>query len=101
MLILREIAEDDLDDLVSLAEQLDSMNLPRDPEFLAERISRSHRSFKKNFEDWREAIYVFALEDTETSRCIGTSTIVAKHGRPGNPYFWLAVTKEGMSASLW
>lgn len=94
MLILREIAEDDLDDLVSLAEQLDSMNLPRDPEFLAERISHSRQSFERKFEDWREAIYVFALEDTETGRCIGTSTIVAKHGRPGNPYFWLAVTKE-------
>jgi arginine N-succinyltransferase len=94
VLILREIAEKDLDDLVSLAEQLDSMNLPRNPEFLAERIARSRRSFGKQRDDWRERIYVFALEDTETGRCIGTSTILAKHGRPGLPYFWLAVTTE-------
>ena len=94
MLILREIAEDDLDDLVSLAEQLDSMNLPRDPDFLAERITLSRRSFGKQPDDWREGVYVFVLEDTETGRCIGTSTIMAKHGRPGRPYFWLAVTTE-------
>ena len=94
MLILREIAEDDLDDLVSLAEQLDSMNLPRDPDFLAERITLSRRSFGKQPDDWREGVYVFVLEDTETGRCIGTSTIMAKHGRPGRPYFWLAVNSH-------
>ena len=28
-------------------------------------------------DDWREAVYVFALEDTEAGRCVGTSTILA------------------------
>ena len=94
MLILRPIEPDDLDALVQLASQLDSVNLPSDREFLAERIDRSQRSFAGRIADWREGIYVFALEDTAARRCVGTSTIIAKHGRPGMPYFWLAVTTE-------
>ncbi len=94
MLILRPIDASDLDALVLLASQLDSMNLPSDRDFLAERIERSQRSFAGRIADWREGIYVFALEDTAARRCVGTSTIIAKHGRPGMPYFWLAVTTE-------
>ena len=94
MLILREIAAGDLDALVSLAEQLDSMNLPSDREFLVGRIELSRRSFAQEVGDWREAIYIFVLEDTAAGRCIGTSMIIAKHGRPGNPYYWLSVTTE-------
>jgi arginine N-succinyltransferase len=94
VLILRPIEPDDLDALVLLASQLDSVNLPSDREFLAERIDRSQRSFGGRIADWREGIYVFALEDSAARRCVGTSTIIAKHGRPGTPYFWLAVTTE-------
>ena len=94
MLMLRPVGERDLDALVGLARQLDSMNLPSDRDFLAARIEVSERSFAGSVDDWREAVYVFALEDTEAGRCVGTSTILAKHGRPGIPYFWLAVTRE-------
>ena len=87
----------DLDALVSLAGQLDSMNLPADRDFLAERISRSEHSFAGTLEDWREGVYVFVLVDTDAGRCIGTSTIIAKLGRHDAPYFWLAVTSEGTS----
>lgn len=94
MLILRPIEESDLDALVDLALQLDSMNLPADRNFLRERIRVSQRSFAGEYEDWTHGIYVFVLIDTEVDRCIGTSTILAKHGRPDAPYFWLAVTTE-------
>ena len=94
MLILRPVGEGDLDALVNLAKQLDSMNLPSDRDFLAQRIDTSLRSFAEEIDDWREGVYVFVLEDTDAGRCVGTSTILAKHGRPGTPYFWLAVTTE-------
>ena len=81
MLILRPVEASDLDALVSLADQLDSMNLPADRDFLAERISRSEHSFAGTLEDWREGVYVFVLVDTDAGRCIGTSTIIAKLGR--------------------
>ncbi len=94
MLILRPVAEGDLGDLVALARQLDSVNLPAERDFLASRIERSARSFAAALEDVREGLYVFVLEDTASGRCVGTSSILAKHGKPGLPYFWLAVTTE-------
>jgi arginine N-succinyltransferase len=94
MLILRPVAPKDLDEVLALAERLDSMNLPSDRDFLSERIAASLRSFAGELDDWRAGIYVFVLEDTDAGRCIGTASIVAKHGRPGMPYFWLAVTTE-------
>jgi len=94
VLMLRPIAASDLDALVALAGQLDSMNLPSDRGFLEARIETSLRSFGSEITDWREGVYVFALEDTDAKRCVGTSTIVAKHGRPGMPYFWLEETRE-------
>jgi arginine N-succinyltransferase len=94
VLILRPIAEGDLDALVELAEQLDSMNLPSDRGFLERRVATSLRSFAGELEDWRHGIYVFVLEDTEMRRRIGTCCIVAKRGQPGAPYYWLEVTSE-------
>ena len=94
MLIVRPVATGDLDDLVALAGQLDSMNLPQDREFLAERIRVSERSFSGALSDWRTGVYVFVLEDGETGRCVGTSMIIAKQGRPGSPYYWLEVSSE-------
>lgn len=94
MLILRPAEARDLDDLLVLASQLDSMNLPRDHGFLAERIALSERSFGGAITDWREGAYVFVLEDEPARRVVGTSLIVAKHGRPGAPYYWLEVSTE-------
>jgi arginine N-succinyltransferase len=93
VLILRPIEPGDLDALIGLASQLDSMNLPADREFLEARIALSQRSFAGAV-DWQDGVYLFALEDTHAGRCVGTSTIIAKHGRPGKPYFWFAVTEE-------
>jgi arginine N-succinyltransferase len=92
--MLRPVEEGDLPALVDLARQLDSVNLPADPDFLAARIGASQQSFGNALDDWRRGIYVFVLEDTNAGRCVGTCTILAKHGRPGLPYFWLAVTQE-------
>lgn len=94
MLILRPLGVEDLDDLVALAGQLDSANLPQDPDFLAERIAASVRSFAGTVEDPREAVYVFGLEDTEAGRVVGTSMILAKHGRKGAPFYWLELSTE-------
>jgi arginine N-succinyltransferase len=93
MLILRPVAERDLDDLVQLAAQLDSMNLPSDRHFLAQRIHDSVRSFEGGSRR-NEAVYVFVLEDTSTHHCVGTSTILAKHGTEQSPHYWLELSTE-------
>ena len=94
MLILRPVDTGDLDGLLALATRLDSLNLPADRDFLEARIRNSKISFAGDLRDWREGVYVFVLEDSDARRCVGTSAIVAKNGRPGAPYFWLAVTTE-------
>lgn len=94
MLILRPVCGADLDAIVALSEELDSLNLPRDPEFLAARIAASERSFAGQLDDRRDGVYMFALEDLATRRCVGTSMILAKVGRPGAPYYWLEVSTE-------
>ena len=93
MLILRPVAERDLDDLVGLAAQLDSMNLPSDRRFLAQRIHDSLRSFAGGSRR-AEAVYVFVLEDAATRHCVGTSTILAKHGTVQHPHYWLELSTE-------
>ena len=94
MLILRPVEEHDLGDLLALASQLDSVNLPQDRDFLAGRIEASERSFAGALASPREAIFVFVLEDLESGHCVGTSTLIAKHGTPGAPYYWLEVSEE-------
>ena len=41
-----------------------------------------------------EAVYVFVLEDLAPRRCVGTSTILAKHGTPESPHYWLELSTE-------
>ena len=98
MLILRPIESDDLDDLTALADQLDSMNLPNDRDFLAKRIEHSRRSFAGKLDQGDPGLFVFVLEDLAAQRCIGTSLILPKHGVPGAPYYWLEVSTEERSS---
>jgi arginine N-succinyltransferase len=98
VLILRPAAARDLDALLELAGLLDSFNLPRDPEFLTERIALSERSFAAVYGGpplpWQEAVYMFVMEDPARQHVVGSSLILAKHGRPGAPYFWAEVSIE-------
>ncbi len=101
MLILRPAEARDLDAIGTLAEQLDTLNLPSDEAFLRERIALSERSFAGGLADWQEGVFVFALEDARERRCIGTASIFAKVGREEAPYYWLDVsTEERRSAEL-
>jgi len=94
VLILRPIEPRDLDVLVELAGRLDSVNLPSDRGFLAARIDCSRRSFAGTLEEGETGIYVFVLEDLEAGRCVGSSLILAKHGTPEAPCYWLEVSEE-------
>ncbi|CAG0957533.1 arginine N-succinyltransferase [Gammaproteobacteria bacterium] len=101
MLILRPIDAPDLEPLVELATLLDSVNLPADPEFLAARIAASKRSFAGEIPRRDDGVYVFVLEDLAIGRVVGSSTIVARHGTPEHPFYWLEVyTEERHSREL-
>jgi len=97
VLILRPVAKDDLDALMALARELDSMNLPDDRAFLAQRIEHSLASFADAARPRARAVYQFVLEDRSApggARCVGTSMILAKHGTPESPHYWLEVSSE-------
>lgn len=94
MLILRPVALDDLAGMLDLARHLDSTNLPDDRDFLAARIETSVASFADPARPRERSIYVFVLEDTTARRLVGTSLILAKHGTPEHPHYWLQVSSE-------
>lgn len=102
MLIVRPVAKDDLDALVGLARQLDSMNLPDDRDFLEQRVEHSIASFADPARPRACAVYQFVLEDRAAAhgpRCVGTSMILAKHGSPASPHYWLEVSTEERTSS--
>jgi arginine N-succinyltransferase len=98
MHLYRPIRAADLAAIVELATRHDSMNLPNDEAFLAERIARSEASFSQRIEDWRERLYMFVAEVLPSGDVIGTSLILAKHGSPRVPFYWLEVTSEERSS---
>jgi arginine N-succinyltransferase len=98
--IVRNIKEDDFEDLLSLAKQFNLLNLPAEPKILKKKIQTSLKSFAGKLEK-DESEYLFVLEDTEASRVIGTSLILAKHGTPKYPhYFFQILEKKRQSSNL-
>ncbi|MGA8832180.1 MAG: arginine N-succinyltransferase [Desulfomonilaceae bacterium] len=82
MLIIRPVAESDLDDLVELAgmASFGLTSLPRDRELLADRIARSSPNFQTEHRKPQGELYIFVMEDLDTAKLVGTSLIVSKVG---------------------
>lgn len=98
--IVRNIREDDFDDLMALAKQFNLLNLPAEPKILKKKIQNSVKSFAGKVAK-EEAEYLFVLEDVDVKRVIGTSLILAKHGSPKYPhYFFQILEKKRQSSNL-
>lgn len=98
--IVRNIREDDFEDLLSLAKQFNLLNLPAEPKILKKKIQQSVKSFAGKVPK-EEAEYLFVLEDIDVQRVIGTSLILAKHGTPKYPhYFFQILEKKRQSSNL-
>ncbi|MCC6138490.1 MAG: arginine N-succinyltransferase [Bdellovibrionaceae bacterium] len=98
--IVRNIREDDFEDLLSLAKQFNLLNLPAEPKILKKKIQQSVKSFAGKVTK-EEAEYLFVLEDVDVGRVIGTSLILAKHGTPKYPhYFFQILEKKRQSSNL-
>jgi arginine N-succinyltransferase len=92
--VLREARAADLDDLLRLSRILDSINLPTDRDELRSTIARSRRSFAGSLADSAKGIYVFVAEDRRSRRTVGSSMIIAKHGTPESPHYYLGMVNE-------
>lgn len=88
--IVRSIREGDFEDLMALAKQFTLLNLPADAKVLKQKIKRSLQSFAGEL-DKEHAEYLFALEDIEEQRVIGTCLILAKHGTEKFPHYYFKI----------
>lgn len=92
--LLREAGPEDTPHILQLARLLDSINLPTEEIDLHQLIARSQRSFRGGYGDYSEAVYVFVLEERTTQRIVGASMIIAKHGTPDAPHFYLEMATD-------
>lgn len=93
-IVLRPAAIPDLGALARLARRLDTVNLPSDPVALRALVKRSVRSFAGRARTRAEAVYCFVAEDRAARRIAGASVIVAKHGTPDSPHYYLEMAEE-------
>lgn len=94
MIVLREARKSDQRQILKLARQLDSTNLPTEGGELALAIERSTRSFRGRIRARQHAVYLFCAEDPESGRVVGASMIIAKHGTPESPHYYLEMDFE-------
>jgi len=92
--IVRDARPTDLDDLLRLSRILDSINLPTEREELRSAIARSRRSFAGSLADSARGLYVFVAEDLRSQRVVGSSMVIAKHGTPESPHYYLGMVNE-------
>lgn len=101
MLLLRDAQKSDLPGMLSLARILNSVNLPHDRKALAQIVDKSVRSFRGDIEDPLERHYVFVLENPRTRRILGTSMVIAQHGKRESPCtFFEVAEREHYSSTL-
>ena len=107
MFLIRQARPEDQDTLLKLAKTVHFINLPPDKELIGERIRRSRSSFRSavtgeppDFDTTvkgvhRESpIFMFVLIDTSAGSTLGTSSIIAHMGGPGNPNIALELRKR-------
>ncbi len=101
MILLREIQEQDLGALEQFSQIPGFINLPNDRDLLLQMVRRSNSSFRGTIENKSEAKYIFAAEDLESHKVIGTSMIAAQHGTPDSPHFYFEIgTEEKFSDTI-
>lgn len=94
MFLLRDVRPNDLQGLLQLARELDTVNLPARENLLVDTISLSVRSFSGELVDPFARAYVFVLEDVRNGELIGTSQVIAQHGTPEEPHVFMAVDER-------
>jgi arginine N-succinyltransferase len=85
---IREARPHDHRQMLQLARELDSINLPTDARELKDALERSAQSFRGRIRDRARAVYIFCAEEIGTRRLAGASMIVGKHGTPQSPHYY-------------
>jgi arginine N-succinyltransferase len=93
MFRIRQSYQEDVDQVLAVAEHLDTVNLPADRRHIEIILERSERSFAGTLPA-SEREYLFVLEDLRHSRVIGTSIIYAQHGTKRAPHIFFRVEND-------
>jgi arginine N-succinyltransferase len=92
--VIREARSGDHRQLLELAHELDSINLPLDSGAMRKAIETSVRAFRGRIRDRSRAVYVFCAEERATRRLAAASMIIAKHGTPAAPHYYLEMDSD-------
>lgn len=93
MFLVRESQAEDLDQILKVAEHLDSYNLPFDREAIKEILERSGAAFAGKLPPV-ERSFTFVVENHETGEIVGTSMLYAQHGTHSSPHVYLDVLQD-------
>jgi arginine N-succinyltransferase len=90
---IRQAYREDVDQVLAVAEHLDTVNLPADRTSIEGLLDRAERSFAGELAA-ADSEFVFVLEDLDTQRIIGTSMIYAQHGTKRAPHIFFRVEND-------
>jgi arginine N-succinyltransferase len=92
--LIRQAGPQDHRQLLLLARQLDSNNLPTDSAELADALDRSAKSFAGKIRRHAETIYIFCATESKTNRIAAASMIIGKHGTPDSPHYYFEMDND-------
>jgi arginine N-succinyltransferase len=93
MFRIRQSYREDVDQVLAVAEHLDTVNLPADRGLIEKILERSERSFAGDV-PVVDREFLFVLEDLSKQRIIGTSMIYAQHGTRRAPHIFFRVEND-------
>ncbi len=93
MFRIRQSYREDAEQILAVAEHLDTVNLPADRKHIEKILDRSERSFSGELPA-QDRELVFVLEDLAKQKIIGTSMIFAQHGTKRAPHIFFRVEKD-------
>ena len=93
MFRIRQSYREDVDQVLAVAEHLDTVNLPADRPHIEQILDVSDKSFA-GVVPVKDREFLFVLEDLAAKRIIGTSMIYAQHGTKRAPHIFFRVERE-------
>src|SRR3569623_94509 len=93
MFRIRQAYREDVEQVLAVAEHLDTVNLPHDRKVIEGILDRAERSFTGEL-PVVDREFVFVLEDLAQKRIIGTSMIYAQHGTKRAPHIFFRVEND-------
>ena len=93
MFRIRQSYREDVDQVLAVAEHLDTVNLPADRGHIESILELSEKSFAEQV-PIVDREFVFVLEDLSRKPIIGTSIIYAQHGTKRAPHIFYRVEND-------